>query len=772
MSNTNSFTQTVEDLTRNVNIALASMQGMNDSLTTENDTVTITFEGTDPVTGDPSLYQYSMPSYQYTLEELSRISNTVNTFVSGAGVVLLDDGTYRQVSTIPLAQSPAPIVDVAAPSKFNQRPNWFFESFIFPQMYVQFDLKGKIDDRSDRVKVRRVLFDNFDDDETLWFKNNFVGKYYSYENTIDILTTSGKRYFIDEEIQDLPLNPTKYTGQFIIQDKRVIAGSEWFFLNTLNYGLTTDVATVNNIELKIGDQLRYNESLYKIESIEVTQKRVKLIATVGVGNPNINGKFFIYSTPFNEKIVRIPIGYNECDILFMKGVNDDFNIVADSWGNSINFYTNDLVLTNSTTSLETFYLSTVVDFGKTMEAQAKDKIVPAFFGVTPDAPTISSSQFGVNQINTQLNASLDTEAIKSTQTQIESTKTIINSLKTTIAQQKAELVELTDPAQREDLQNKIDNNILQLSRKTTEYQSLVKSLATLAFENNAVFGDPKYRVRGFFEIPVGKTITSNSAESPQEIIQFEISSRYLRLDNTGNPLNTYSYTDPSSGQKVTGTFTDWAISQSPIKTKIYDSSQGKYVWTTASVGDGEAVNINQVDIPITKGEKVELRIRSISEAGWPTNPLKSNWSNSVIIEFPANLEGSDQVQNILTDATEEQAQIQLDETLNATGVITHLQDGYPNPNAGSGTYFKHQARYLSYDWGIKATDGTFSSEKSIDIQSAIDDLSNKTYVTLQRPTGAAISYPIQLTGTLQQLFQALVIADPSIYEQFGEQLGF
>jgi len=762
-NNANSFTQTVTDLTRNVNIALASMQGMNDTLTTENDTVTIEIEGTDPITGDVSLYQYTMPSYQYTLEELSRISNTVNTFVSGTGVVLLDDGTYRQVSTIPLAKSPAPIVGVEAPSKFKQRPNWFFESFIFPQMYVEFDLKGKIDDRSDRVKVRRVIFDNFDDDETQWFKDNFVGSYYNYEDTINLLAINGKKYWIDEEIQDLPLNPTKYTGSFTITDKRVINNSQWYFLSTLNYGLTTDASTINNIELKIGDQLRYNESLYSIDSIEVTQKRVKLTSLVGAGNPNVNSKFYIYSTPFDEKITRIPVGYNECDILFMKGVNDDFNIVADSWGNSISFYTNDLTLTSSTTSLETFYFNYVVDFGKQMEGQAKDRMTPAFYGVTPDAPTISSDQFGVNQINSQINASLDTESIKSTQTQIESTKTIISSLQQTIAQQKAELVELTDPAQRDDLQLKIDTNISQLSKKTVEYQSLVKSLATLAYENNAVLGTPKYRVRGFFEIPVGKTLTNNAAEDPQEIIQFEISHRYLRLDNTGNPLNTYSYQDPSTGQKVTGTFTDWVITSSPIKTKIYDVSAGKYVWVNENVGNGEEVNINQVDIPITKGEKVEMRIRSISEAGWPNNPLKSEWSDRVIIDFPSNLQGSDQVANILADATQEEAQIQLDETLNSTGVITHLEDGYPNPNTGDGTYFKHQARFLSYDWSKYAMDNTVSQEKSIDLQAALDDIPNKSFVRLHKPLGATDPDPNK-TVTLQELFQKIVDADPSIYD--------
>jgi hypothetical protein len=699
-----------------------------------------------------------MPSYQYTLEQLSRISNTVNTFVSGNGVVLLNDGTYRQVTTVPLSKSPNPIIDVQAPSKFNWRNNWFFENMLFPQMYVEFDLKGKIDDRSDRVVVRRVIFDNYDDAETQWFKDNLVGNYYSYQDTVNLLSQNGKRYWIDEEVQDLPLNPSKYTGSFTILDKKVISGSQWYFLNTLNYGLTTDSSVVKNIELKIGDQLRYNESLYKIESVEVTEKRVKLISLIGIGNPNLNNRFHIYSTPFAEKVVKIPIGYDECNSLFIKGVNDDFNVIADSWGDSISFYTNDLTLVNSTTDLTTYYFNYVVDFGKQMEGQAKDKMISAFYGVVPDAPVISADQFAVRQINTQLNAALDTESIKNTQTQIESTKTIINSLKTTISQQKAELVELTDPAEREDLQTKIDNNISQLSKKTVEYQSLVKSLATLAYENNAVLGNPKYRLRGFFEIPQGKRSTDNAAEDLQQVVQFDISYRYLRLDNTGNPLNTYSYNDPSTGQKVTGTFTDWQIIQTPIKSKTYDSTLGKYVWTTENVGDGETVNINQVDIPITKGEKVEMRIRSISEAGWPQNPLKSSWSDSVIVDFPANLEGSDQVGNILSDATQEQAQIQLDETLNATGVITHLQDGYPNPNAGSGTYFKHQARFLSYDWGKKDIDGDISEEKSLDIQTILDELASRIFVRINNPIGAGSK-----VVTIQEALQKLVDASVGIY---------
>jgi len=748
-NNTNSFSQTVIDLTRNVNIALANMEGMNESLTTENDTVAIEVEGTDPVTGDPSIYTYTMPSYSFTLSQLSRISNTVDVFVSGGGVVLLNDGTYRQVTTTPVAKSPNSISNVMPPSKFKIRSNWFFESMMFPQLYTEFDLKGKIDDRSDRVVVRRVIFDNFDDEETQWFRDTFLGETFTYEETVDILTTNQKRYWEDEEVQNLPLQPTEYTGKFLIINRGVIENEEWFYLDTLNFALTTDLTPVNSFELKIGDQLRYNDSLYSIAKIEITEKRVQLTPLVGLGHPTINNYFYIYSTPFSEKLVQIPVGYDECNILFFKGVNDDFNIIADNWGQSINFYTNDLVLEGTTTSFPTYYFNYVADFGKQLEGQAKERFIPAYYGQIPSAPVITTDMFAVKQINTQMNAALDTDAIKNTQTQIESTKTIINSLKTTIAQQKAQLVELTDSAARSDLNAKITANINDLSKKTVEYQSLVRSLATVAYENSAVMADPKYRARGFFPIP------DPVGTPPQQIIQFEYAYRYLKLDNTGITLDTYEHADPSTGQIVRGTFTDWNIVQSSILQKVYDASTETYSWQPENIADGNTNNINQIDIPIQKGEKVQLKIRSISEAGWPSNPLKSDWSEPVIIDFPSNLEGSDQVVNILSDAATEETTIKLDETLSSAGVYTHLSDSVPNPNSGTGTYFKHQANGLAFDLKVKNINGIVSVVSTTDLQTQLEKLSDYTYITLIRPTLASDTNTSK-TVTLQQLLQAMI----------------
>jgi hypothetical protein len=765
MGNTvNSFTETVNKLVDQANIALEFAVATNESLTTQEDTTNMYVEETDPITGDPSIITYQIPSYNTLINKVNVAVESMNTFIKGDGKVLLQDGTYREVKTIPVPVSPPMIENISVPTNFNTRNNWFFESLMFPQLTVSFELKNKIDDRSDRVSVRRVIFDNKTNDDTEWFLENIIGQERTYYETITFLNENDKRYWQDDEIHDLPLNTEPYTGMFLIINKRNIDGKEWYLLDTLNYGEPSDEPVVKNIQLAKGDFLRYNNSIYKVDDIEVSEKRVQLVAMIGMDKPTINKSFEIYSAPFSSKLVDIPIGYNECDIIFLKGINDDYNLLGDDWSLGIPFYTNDLVIEDGVTTLEDYYNQYVSDFGKKMEGEAKEGYIPAFFGVTPDAPELSENAFKVVQINTQLNAALDTEEIKNTQTQIESTKTIINSLKSTIAQQKAELVNISDPAQREDLNKKISNNVSDLSKRTVEYQSLVRSLSTLAYESYAIKADPKFRLRGFFDIPEGKSKTES--EKKQEIIQFEIAYRYLKLDNTGTDLKTFTSTDPSTGQIRKGVFTDWIQSVSPIKERIYDASLGQYKWVNPNIADGDQVNINQIDIPIRKGEKVEFKIKSISEAGWPSNPQKSEWSDSLIIEFPANLFGSDQVTNILTDAVSEENNIQLEETLNASGVTTHIADSIPNPNSGDGTFFKHQAVNLAYDLSRKDKTGIKVSTNVTDLQSQLDNLSPNTYVTITKPSSGATSTEPQLTGTLQQLLQAIVNETGGIYDEF------
>ena len=140
-----------------------------------------------------------------------------------------------------------------------------------------------------------------------------------------------------------------------------------------------------------------------------------------------------------------------------------------------------------------------------------------------------------------------------------------------------------------------------------------------------------------------------------------------------------------------------------------------------------------------------------------------------LIEFPSNLEGSDQVLNILADSQDEETAIKLDETLNAAGIYTHIDDSIPNPNSGTGTYFKHQAQFLAYDLAVKNITDVTSSESTVDLQTTLANLPTNTYVTLTKPPGATSGYP-QLTGTLQQLLQAMVNTTPGVFDEFESEI--
>jgi hypothetical protein len=764
MNNINSFSETVAQLTQNVNVAISSLVSLNKSMSTEENSVIVTIPGIDPITGDSSISTYSIPSYTYTITKLNTLENTVDVFVKGSGVILLNDGTYREVKTIPVAIAPTKITGVNAPSIFSTRTNWFFESIMFPQLIVSFDLKDKIDDRSDRVVIKRVIFDNFDDVETQWFNDNFIGKTYTYYETIQILARNQKKYWEDEEVIDLPLSTTPYTGTFIITNKQVINGEAWYSLDTINYAITSDFPVANNLQLKIGDKLRYGEnSVYEIKNIVTTENRISLTSLIGLSTPTIGNSFYFYTTPFSTKLVNIPVNSDECNCIFIKGVNDDYNVISSDWSDSINFYSSNLIQSGtSNITLQSYYNNYVLDFGRQLEGQAKEKYIPAFYGVLPSAPVITVSQFEVKQINKQLNASLDKPSVLNLQANIISNKALIDNLQQTIASQKSNLIELTDPAARSSLQAQINSNIDNLSNLTIQYQSDVKTLATLAYDYKGVFSDPKYRVRGFFEIPASKVPSNDPTAKPQQVIQFQIAHRYLRMDGTGNPLDTFSYSDPCTGQNVTGTYTDWVIEDSPLKQKTYNEATGLYDWHEENIQDGQVVNINQVDIPIQKGEKVELKIKSISEAGWPLNPLKSEWSNSVIIDFPGNLSGSDQLTDILTGSSAEQTSIELQKTMDAAGVTSHLADTIPNPNSATGIYYKHQAQYVAYNLSIKDSNGQVTTVSTTDLQSLLDSLALNSYITITRPAGTA-DPALYKTKTLQSWIQALITQDPSAY---------
>ena len=704
-NNINTFAENMSKLTENSKKVLSMAEGINEAMKGNNAEVYISEE-------------LAIPSFSNIVKRVERAENTIARFTEGKGVVETDDGSFRKIKVTTISRPPQAIDSLAFENKFSINPNWFFESLQYPRCVVKLNLTGKIEESSDRVYVVRVMLEATDDNVS-FYENYIKNNNLNYNSLISLLETKNVVYREDKDEINLPLTYERYYGEFGIVGTSLVQGEDgisrlWYQLENTAYNIVDE----NGIEIsaghsiKAGDYLRFNDSLFKIKEFNPAKSSVKLEYAVGYQTPGVGDKFEFYNEPFSEKQIEIGIGINEIDIVYIKGVNEDYNLVSKDWSTPVMFITNDLTYSeDENITFAEYYSKNVADFGKAWISQMKEGQVYAYGASDPNAPVLNENDFQVVQINTQLDATLDTETYNNLTSQIAQTKSNISAVRTTIASNKDLLIQSSSSDERANIQNLINTDTESLNSLTTQYNSLVEELNTLLTETGAINYSPKYHIRGFFAIP--------EPVNNEQVIGFDIMYRYLHNDETGVKLNTYEYTKKDSNNNdiiQTGVFTDWNLAKSSVLEKVFDINNDIYVWHEESTADGTKININQIDIPIRSGEKVEIKVRSISEAGYPTNPRKSSWSNSIIISFPDNLTSNDTVTTILDTVKSDMTAVVLQETMSAAGVYTHL--------AESNSMYKHTAKTVSYT-DIATDDRGQITLVETSVQDKIDAMGNQ-----------------------------------------------
>lgn len=685
MANTNTFIENLNKLTKEASDVLSYAEAMNEAMTGNSDTVT----SPDGLT---------LPSYPNVLNRLERVEKTVSTFTSGKGTVETDDGTYRKIKVDTVSKPAATISGIESDGKFSIDANWFFESLQFPRCKVKIDLTDKIDANSDRVYVNRIIVDSTQSKLSDTLRRSLIETTSSYGDLINYLNYNNIEYREDKDEIKLPLTYEKYKGKFQITGTSLVKNESGisepvYYISTIEYNEVDEngVELPGSKTLSKGDYLRYNNSLLRVKEINQPEKWIKIDYTIGYETIGIYDTLEFYNDPFSEKIISVGIGINEIDIIYVKGVNENYNLLSNEWSNPVSFYTNTLTFEeNPDVDFLSYYNDVVSDFGSVWISMTKEGQKSAYYGIKPNAPVLNDGDFRVVQINTQLEATLDSERYNQITSEIASTKSNISAIRTTISSNKDKVMKETDSGTRETIQNAINSDTEKWNNLTTQFSSLVEELNTLLTDSGTINYSPKYHIRGFFNIPEPVYAVNDGIKKvgKQEIIGFEVLYRYLHVDETGSALNTFSYNDSTTGIVQTGTFTDWNVMKSSILEKVYNEDTDSYVWKHETA-DGSQIVINQIDIPIRNGEKVEFKIRSISEAGYPYSPLKSDWSNSVIVSFPDNLSSSDSVTTILETVKSDMTSVILQETLSAAGIYTHIAD--------SNSKYKHNSNNIEYD---------------------------------------------------------------------------
>lgn len=673
------------------------------------------------------LRTYSLPSFSFLKAEIDRLNNNINSLysidASGSLIQTSSQNKFKKIITVDLNREPNSVNELGVVNTFRSTKNWFFDGLLNPMLWIELDLTERIENNVRKALVRRYIVD-FAKDEAGNFTplgqsalNSFNQLFRGqtninideferwHQSTPGIVEPNNPNF--DEQLFDLDPNDLLYDGQFSvlsIEEDR-LNRKLWYHLDTLDY-LVTNTNEIR--QLSIDNEVIINSpqtsTRYKIIEISTAESnfRVRFERQEGIEPIPVGiGTLKIYSPVVYTKRLRISIGYNERNVVFVKPMNADNHLLAKNWSLGTGYWSNDLRLQSDTSenglTMEQYYIDFVYDYGEVLQDLVAKK-TPNKLAGTPVSPTLNTDNFKVVQVNKHLTDTPNANLIKTKHNFQTSLQSEISQINEAIddRNKKAKVTKFTSDSQRkqfnlelDELNKKKESKSKLLSTTTQEIIDLSKSPMSKV--------EPKFRVRGFWNMPEA-VITRGT--SPQEIVQFRVQYRYISKDGRETPIETFRIKS-NSGQDQTGAFSNWTEFKTDARKRTFNPADGTYTWEIEDIENADTPNINQIDIPIQSNEKVEIRVKSISEVGWPESPVESDWSEVLAIEFPDDLNNVlNENDFILQEATKEDLKVRMNSELSARGLDDHLSD----TTVVNNTTFHHDSdKILS---GFKDENGT------------------------------------------------------------------
>ena len=650
------------------------------------------------------LRSFNLPSFAALKSEIDRLNNNINSLygidANGSLIQTSNANKFKKLITVDLNREPAPMTSLGGVTQFKSDVNWFFDGLLDPLLSVEFDITSQVESNVRKCLVRRYIV-NFAKDSTGGFTplgqsalNSFNSQFRGnativlqdflnwHSTTPGVVEPLNPKY--DEQVFDLLPNELQYDGVFSIiriQEDR-INRKLWYVLDTLDYLV---IATNTTSKLTAGDEVIINISQtstrYKVIEVNTSQSlpRVRFEGVEGIEPLRVGiGTLKIYSPILQSKKTKVSVGYNERNVVFMKPINTENHLVARRWSLGTGYWSNDLRLSADTSdngkTMEQYYTEVVYDYGVVLQDLVAKKTPNSLAG-TPVAPTLNAANFKVVQINKHLTDTPDSNLIKQKFNLQNSIKSELQQIENAIQDRnkiakvtkfKSESDKKTANKEIDELSKKKDSKIKQQSALTQEIIDLSKS--------PKIKVQPKFRVRGFWTIP-DPIVTRGT--KPQEIVQFRVQYRYVSKDGRESPIETFdiSTVNARANTRVKASFSNWKELKTDARKRIFDPKTNEYSWQIEDIESADTPNINQIDVDIQTNEKIEMRIKSISEVGWPESAVESDWSEILTVEFPDDLNNVlNENEFILQEATKDDLKIKMSSELTSRGLDEHLGD--------------------------------------------------------------------------------------------------
>lgn len=742
MSANNSISKLLEQFIELYNNALATFEKTNEAITTDSKVVNIDLY--DPATGSTSTK--AIPSFGYLKSEIERLSNNVASLTGAndsASSVRLSDGSFRRVYTHKL-KGPAPTINsISAPTGFETMENEFFEDFLNPLLKIKFDLSGQIPVNTEQAYIERYVFKGDDAVSVSGFdtlyKNNSEVDYDTFKTE---LLSNGYKYVVDKQVIEMPVRSVQYYGNFDVvsidtaQITKVVDGTpqtktvRLFTVNKLTYS-DSSKSLKETETIKVGDSVIVNSgnlsTRYKIDSISTDTLQLELSLIEGYEAIRLGtNQISIYKDVDTNVSVEINVSFDERQVVFVKAVDPDSKVQSESFSPGAGFYSNELqiLLTDGTTmTLAEYYRKEVSDFGQFIKSLKTDSIPPAAIGITPNQPVLDAANFKVVQINKHLTSNDSTNKIVKLKSDKAAIEQNIKKYDSSIGQTRSLVNTKKYASKVEADKDKSQLNTLLSSRKaeTDAYSSVVNEISTIATSNNLANVSPKYRVRGFWSTPAAKTLNDSL---PQEVVQFKIRYRYSSANGSTSQVDQITFQDGTTAKSAA--FSNWVEVNGPIRKRLLDPATGKYYWSVSNEEDSQEVNFNSLDISIQPGEIVEMQIKSISEAGFPTTPIESDWSEIIKIPFPDGEIQAENLSDIVKENSLESVRVNINSDLTSAGVYSHVADSF-NSNE---KYFAHTANTIASGFLTSEQNPITVFDKLQELQAQVELLTAKLNGTL------------------------------------------
>ena len=757
MSASNSISQLLEQFLELNTNSLETFVRINEAITTDKETVSIDLFNSKT----NKMETIQIPAFGYLKREIERLNSNLSSIsgLEGSNAnVRLKDGSFRTIHTSRLKGPSPSITSLASPTQFSTKLNDFFENFLNPLLTINLDVSKQIPVETEKVYVERYIFNENDITSITTFDQFYKGSSeVVYSEFKTQLSNNNVVYNLDSQVIDMPIRTIQYNGFFDVvkidnvQKNVVIDGTtqtktvKLFTLNKLTF--TDSTKSLKDTEtLKTGDSLIVNSgnyrTRYQILSIDTSTTQVELLLLEGSESVKIGvNQLGIYKAVDTDLNIEINVAFNERQVIFIKPIDPVSKILAEDFSPGIGFYSNDLEMNDvagNKMTLAEYYKNDVADFGQFLKSLKVDYIPPAAVGIIPATPVINIENFKVVQINRHLTDNTTTDKIKQLKADKSSTEQSLKQLDESIKQKKSLIntKKFASQAESDTHKNELNSLVSQRESESKLFSSVVSEIKSSAESVDLQTTSPKYKVRGFWAIPEPKTIGNQVS---QEVVQFKIRYRYVSTSGKTSNIDQLKFVDATNQTEKTAAFSNWVEVSGPVRKRAMDAN-GKYNWILESEEDANAVNFNSFDIAINPGEIVEFMIKSISEAGFPANPLESEWSEIEKIEFPQSEINTDTLGDVIKTNELDLLKVQIQQDLESVGVYKHVAESF---TVGSQT-FAHNANTIASGFITDAQVPISLYEKLLALQNEVLSLK----AVIEKTTGELLVRIIDENGNV------------------------